>query len=90
MVRSRRLRVLTGILVIVTILTWFFAVSKAGGFAPIAMMMYVPGYLAIYGIMYWRMGQPMRAAGKVLLPLLAVLVIAATFFFGLYGDCFGL
>jgi len=71
---------LTAILSLVTVLWWFMTVRLAGGFASIAMMMFVPAYLLIYGLMYWRMREPMRKASKVVLPLFAVLVIAAVFF----------
>lgn len=71
---------LTAILSLLTVLSWFFVVSNAGGFAPVAMMLYVPGYLLTYGLLYLLMRKPVRAASRIVLPLFAVLVIAVVFF----------
>lgn len=71
---------LTAVLSLLTVLSWFFVVSKAGAFAPIAMIFFVPGYLLTYGLLYLLRRQPMRTASKVVLPLFSVLVIAAVLF----------
>jgi hypothetical protein len=72
--------VLTLFLCLITVLSWFMVVSNAGGFAQIAMIMYVPGYLVVYGLMYWFMRPQIRTASRVVLPLFAVLVITTIFF----------
>lgn len=71
---------LIAILSLITVLSWFLVVSSAGGFAGIAMIFYVPGYLLTYGLVYLLFRQPVRAASKVVLPLFAVLVIATVLF----------
>lgn len=53
---------LTAILSLLTVLSWFLVVRSAGGFAGIAMIFFVPGYLLTYGLVYLFPKYPLQAS----------------------------